>query len=463
MASDARDQRIAELETLLAQALQTIEQLRTRVGELEAQLKKNSTNSSKPPSSDGPEVERPAPKARGKKRGGQTGHDPHLRDLRPAEECRKVIAYQPKRCLCGSANLSELKLRARHQIVYLPKLVAPVDEHQSFGCTCLDCGAEVVAPIPPEFLCSAFGACVVALIGQLTGEYHLPKRKVVAILSDLFGIDLSLGAVCDQEQTIARAVEQPVAEAHAAAQQAAVGNADETGWRENKKRAWLWVLVTRVATVFTIAASRGGDAAKALLGEGFPGTLTTDRWVSYGAVGARFRQLCWAHLIRDLLGWVEVGGDGALFAAELLKLSKKMFRWWSQLKDRELSRAEFQRRMARVRCEMLELLEAAEVCPETKVAGMAREILKLRDALFTFVDIPGVEPTNNAAERAIRHAAIWRKICFGTDSVRGSRYVERVLTVVATLKLQQRPVRAYLAEAVFALRNGLPSPALLPG
>ena len=353
-------------------------------------------------------------------------------------------------------------MRSRHQVTYLPKLVAPVDEHQSFGGTCRGCGADVVEPIPPEFLCSAFGACVVALVGQLTGEYHLPKRTVVAVLSDLFGIEISLGSVCDQEQVVAKAIAQPVAEAHDAAKRAARGNADETGWRENKKRAWLWVLVTQVATVFVIASSRGGQAAKALVGEGFRGVLTTDRWVSYGAVGAAWRQLCWAHLVRDFLGWVDQGGDGALLANELLKRTKKMFRWWNQFKDRRISRAVFQERMVPLRREMLELLEAAGVCPETKTAGMAREILKLRDALFTFVDHLGVDPTNNAAERAIRHAVIWRKICFGTDSAAGSRYVERMLTVVATLKQQQRLVRSYLTEAIQALRDGLPAPRLLP-
>lgn len=453
----------------LAAALQVVATLQERVKILEerlalaeSRLKKNSTNSDKPPSTDGPDVVRNSSKATGKKRGGQPGHEPHLRELIPTEECRKVILHKPRGCRCGSTHLSPLEVRDRHQVVYLPKLVAPVDEHQSMGGTCLECGADVVEPIPPEFLCSAFGACVVALVAQLTGEYHLPKRTVVAVLADLFGIEISLGSVCDQEQTVAMALAEPVAEAHTAAKKAVQANADETGWRENKKRAWLWVLVTQVATVFAISPSRGGEAAKNLVGAGFRGVLTTDRWVSYCAVGAAWRQLCWAHLIRDFLGWVDQGGDGEVFANELLKRTKKMFRWWNQLKDGRISRAVFQERMAPLRRQMLELLEAAEVCPETKVAGMAREILKLRDALFTFVDTKGVDPTNNAAERAIRHAVIWRKICFGTDSAAGSRYVERMLTVVATLKQQQRSVRSYLTEAVQTMRDGLPAPSLLP-
>jgi transposase len=457
------------LEAQLTAALQAVAALQARVQSLEerlavaeSRLKKNSTNSDKPPSSDGPDVIRTGSKASGKKRGGQDGHEPHTRELIPTEECREVIAHKPRKCRCGSTHLGPLELRARHQIIYLPELAAPVDEHQSFGGICEGCGADVVEPIPPEFLCSAFGACVVALVGQLTGEYHLPKRTVVAVLEDLFGVKISVGSVSDQEQTVARAVAQPVADAHEAAKQAVQANADETGWRENKKRAWLWVLVTQLATVFVIASSRGGQVAKALVGEGFRGVLTTDRWVSYGAVGAASRQLCWAHLVRDFLGWVDQGGDGEIFATELLKRTKKMFRWWNQLKDGEISRAVFQDRMAPLRRQMLELLEAAGVCPETKVAGMAREILKLRDALFTFIDTKGVDPTNNAAERAIRHAVIWRKICFGTDSAVGSRYVERMLTVVATLKQQQRSVRSYLTEAIQALRDGLPAPSLLP-
>lgn len=461
MELDPRDQRIADLEAQLASASRMIAKLEARIVELEAQLKKNSTNSSKPPSSDGPGVAREPAKPKGNKRGGQPGHDGHRRQLVSVERCRSVTQYAPQRCQCGSARLTEPELCARHQVIHLPELAAPVDEHQSYARTCLDCGAHNVEPIPPEHLCSAFGASVVALVGQLTGEYHLPKRAVVRILRDLFGIEMALGTICDQEQTVARAIEQPVREAHEAAKLAATAHADESGWREDKKRAWLWVLVTQVATVFCIHRSRGGEAAKALLGERFCGVLTTDRWVSYGTLRDAIRQLCWAHLIRDFLGWKELGGDGAEIAEALLRQAKKMFRWWSQVKDGELSRARFEKRMGPVMAEIIELLEAAEVCPQPKVAGMAAEMLKLADALFTFVDHPGVEPTNNAAERAIRHAAIWRKICFGTDSERGSRYVERVLTVVATLKQQGRDVRAYLTEAVHALRNGLDTPKLL--
>lgn len=469
MVQDARDRRIDDLkgrlETALVSNAELVElntKLRARIKELEAQLRKNSRNSSKPPSSDGPEVPPKTSKATGKRRGGQPGHEPNVRELIAPELCRQRYQYVPDRCRCGSTHLSDPELHERHQVTYLPELAAPVDEHQSFARTCDDCGAKNVAPIPPEFSCSAFGPCVVALVGQLTGDYHLQKRSVVRMLRDLHGISMSLGAVCDQEQTVARAVEQPVAEVKEAVQQAAAANGDETGWRENKKRAWLWVVVTQVATVFAIARSRGGDAAKALLGADFSGILTTDRWVSYGAVNARLRQLCWAHLIRDFLSWEAYGGDGALFAKELLSGCKKMFRWWSQLKDGDLTRAQFQARMVRLRRELLELLEAAEVCPQAKVAGMAKQMLKLRDALFTFVDHVGIEPTNNAAERALRHAAIWRKICFGTDSERGSRYVERMLTVVATLKQQERDVRAYLTEAVRALRTNQPAPKLLP-
>ena len=468
MQADPRDQRIAELEAQLAArdaqlaaAMALIGKLERRIGALEAQLAKNSTNSSKPPSSDGPGVQRPEVKPKGAKRGGQPGHEPHRRELLPTERCRAVSAYKPERCRCGSTHLSEARLHARHQVVDLPSLVAPVDEHQSFACTCLDCGAEVVEPIPSEVLCSAFSAAVVGLVGQLTGEYHLTKRAVERFLRALFGIDMSLGAVCDQEQTIARAIAEPVREAHQAAKQAARAHADETGWRQGKKRAWLWVLVTQVATVFSIDRSRGTPGALKLLGDAFDGVLTTDRWATYGALSIRLRQLCWAHLIRDFVSWLD-HRDGAPYAKALLADSKKMFKWWSHFKDGDLSRARFQKRMAKLMPGMLELLEDAAVCPDAKVAGMAAEMLKLRDALFTFVDHEGVEPTNNAAERAIRHAAIWRKICFGTDSEKGSRYVERVLTVVATLKQQGRDVRAYLTDAVHALRHGLPAPKLLP-
>jgi transposase len=457
---DPRDERIAKLEADVAALKQLVAVLLAENAELKRRLGMNSTNSNKPPSSDGPDVQRPGQKPKGKKRGGQSGHDPNLRQLIEPGACRQVIPHIPQQCRCGSMHLGTPELEARHQVISLPELKAPVDEHQSFSRTCLDCGALNTRPIPPEILCSAFGSDVVALIGQLTGEYHLPKRAVQRILADLFGIDISLGAISDQEHTVARALEKPVQELRQAVQKAEVANGDETSWREEKKKAWLWVVVTQVAIVFRVIQSRGKAVAQEVLGDEFGGIFGSDRWASYEWVNRR--QICWAHLIRDYLGWVARGGIGETLGMALLAQVKLMFEEWNRLKEKEQTRDEFKQRMTPIREEVGRLLRQAKSCADDKVAGMAKNMLEVEHGLWSFVDHEGIEPTNNAAERALRHAVIWRKLCFGTDSKRGSQFVERVLSAVATLKLKNQDVREYLTRAVEALRRGGVAPSLLP-
>lgn len=459
---DPREQRLADRDHTIAELRRENAWLRGRLAEALAKLGKNSTNSHQPPSSDKPGVVRGKRKSKGKTRGGQPGHEPKTRELIDPRLCRKVVSHLPHQCGCGSTRFGPFCLRSRHQVIYLPELKAPVDEHQSYGAECLDCGHDVVEPIPPEYLASAFGPCVTALVADLSGEFRVPKRSVQTMLQSFFGIDISLGAIIDQEQDMATALGQPYAEAHEELKQGDRANADETSWRQDHQKAWLWVAVGQWVTVFLIHRQRSGAAARELLGAEFDGVLGTDRWVSYETVDALLRQLCWAHLIRDFLGWTLLEGDGGRIGRSLLRQSRKMFRWWSQVKDGTLTRRAFQRRMKPVQQRIISLLRKASVCPQAKVAGMAWEILGLEYGLFTFVEHEGVEPTNNQAERALRHAVVWRKICGGTASERGSRFVERILTTVATLKQQGRDVRDFLTQAIRALRFGLPPPSLLP-
>jgi transposase len=473
---DPRDARLTELERLMGEALTAITTLRAEnaalrtenaalkaeVAEVKAKLNQNSSNSNKPPSSDGPTVVPPPRKPKGKKRGGQPGHDPNRRVLLDPALCRAIYRYQPTRCPCGSCRFGKLKRVARHQVTYLPQAVAPTDEHQSFKARCKGCGKVSVEPIPPEILASAFGPCVTAFIAQLAIEFRLPKRSIQKLLKSLYDIDISLGAISDQEQVVAAALEAPFSEAHQQLKKASRANADETGWPQNKKRAWLWVGVSELCTVFLIQSRRDGKAAQTLLGKGFEGALGTDRWVSYGTVEATLRQLCWAHLLRDFIGWTELGGEGKRLGRSLLRQCRKMFKWWALVKDGTLSRRAFKQRMKPVRERVSKLLQKAEVCSQSKVSGMAGEILDVEYGLFTFVDHEGIEPTNNEAERALRHAVIYRKVCLGTDSEKGSRFVERMLTAVATLRRQGREARTFVTKALIALRLGTSAPSLLP-
>jgi transposase len=299
------------------------------------------------------------------------------------------------------------------------------------------------------------------------GKYRLSKRLVKDALSDMLGVELSVGSVSNLEGEMSQALAPAVAEALAFVQEAEAVNADETGFVQGREggragRAWLWVVASALVVVFHIATSRGGKVARHLLGEDFAGILTTDRWSAYAFVDAGQRQLCWAHLTRDFQGFIDRGGEGGRIGRELMRERHRFFKWYHQVRDGILAREHFEERMRGVERRVGQWLREAESRAEKKTAGMAREMLRLEKSLWTFVDVPGLEPTNNFGERCIRHAVMYRKTSFGTQSEEGSRFVERIFTATTTLKLQGRDVLAFLTETLAAHRRGLQGPSLLP-
>jgi len=454
---DPRDGRIAELEAEVAA-------LKAQVAELLARLGQTSQNSSQPPSSDPPGAPRPSKDPTGRARGGQPGHKQHKRERLEPDE---VVAVVPERC-----GRCQRRLRGRdpsprvHQVIELPAIRPHVTDYELHELGC-GCGARTRASLPEGVPTSVFGPRLTAAAALCSGRYRMPKRTVQEILRDLFGIDVALGSVPKMERFVSEAIAAPVEEARAAVREQTVVHQDETGWFEGpqggrKARAWLWVAVTAVATVFRIARSRGAQVAKEMLGEDFAGFLVVDRWSAYLWKPRGMRQVCWAHLVRDFRSFVERGGESARIGKQLLDRAKLMSRRWHRIRDGTLTRRTFQRRMKKVERSVGRLLRKAAVCGNAKTEGMAKAILKHEPALFTFVLATGVEPTNNAAERALRGAVIWRKISFGTDSEHGSRFVERILTVVATLKHQRRHVLAYLTDACEAALHRRRAPSLLP-
>ena len=455
---DPRDQRIAELEALLAKAV-------ARIAELEEQLGRSSRNSSKPPSSDAPGSARPRKEPTGNAPGGQLGHPKHERTFLPPD---RVHHLHPKSCAaCGGALVvDDAALPERHQVVEWPKVKPTVTDYivHSGGCSC---GAVTRAELPRGVPTRGYGPRLTALVSLFTGKYRLSKRMVQSIVMDLAGTRIALGTISNLEQEMSAALARPFEEAAAEIPKQPVVNMDETGWFEGRRngragRAWLWVATTDLVTVFRVTLSRGADVARAMLGENFSGLLGTDRWSAYTWVDASRRQLCWSHLTRDFQGFVDRKDAGAPPGQKLLRATRKMFRFWHRTRDGTLTRQAFQRRMTPVRTRMLSLLREASVCAPPKTAGMAKKILELKEALFTFVDVTGVEPTNNVSERRIRHGVMWRKTSFGTQSSRGSRFVERILTADATLRQQNRDVLGFLSAAYSAKLRRARHPSLLP-
>jgi transposase len=282
-------------------------------------------------------------------------------------------------------------------------------------------------------------------------------------MEDFFGVKMSVGSVSNCEQITSQALSGPVGEARAYVQAQVVKNSDETMWYEGaqRKKAWLWTAFTQQVSVFLIRTSRGTDVAKELLGQAL-GVLITDRWCAYAWWPMRWRQLCWAHLKRHFQAFVEWGGSAEPIGQALLEEERLLFTWWHRVRDGTLSRSSFQAYVSPLRQRVKTLLKQGTVCGHAKTMSMCREILTLELALWTFVRVPGVEPTNNAAERVIRALVIWRKICFGTHSAAGSRFVERMMTAACTLKQQGRNVVAYVTVSVEAAMRGQCSPSLLP-
>lgn len=453
----AHDAIIFELRELIIRQSAEISRLSARVTELETRLKQNSGNSSKPPSSDGPAAAPRRQSPSGKNRGGQEGHDLKIRPLLPPD---KVVKIRPKHCSdCHSLLPQKSDQHTVFQVLELPKIKPHVTQYHLFEEGCPECETLNQAEFPSHIR-GEQGPRLMAAIALLTGRFRLSKREVPELMRELFGVPVASGTVCKIEQIISEALVAPYVEATEFVREQPVKHMDETGMREEKQKAWLWTMVGSSVAIFHINRSRGSIVAKSMLQDG-GGIIHSDRYGAYNWISRRKRQLCWAHLKRDFVGMMERPKSSAV-GTLLYMQTLHLFSLWHRIRDGTLSRRQFQRQMRPIQAEVKKLLRLAEVCEDTKTRGMAREILKLEPALWTFVRIEGVVPTNNLAERVIRPAVLWRKGSFGTDSIQGSRYMERMFTVAATCRLQGRSVFEFLTDACSALLGATPPPSLLP-
>jgi transposase len=442
--------------------------LQARVRELQARLGQTSSNSSRPPSTDSPQAPpRQQGRPSGRKRGGQPGHRGACRALVPVEQVDEIVVVVPERCQhCGQPFPETAPRRRsrvwRHQVVELLPLAVRVTEYQMAVRRCLDCGQRTRAVLPAGVPRRPFGPRLTAVVAVLSGRYRLSRREVCQALRDLWGVRLSLGAVVRQEQAQSAALAPVVEEARAAVQESAVVNMDETGWRQERQRAWLWTAVTAELTVFRIDRSRGGAVVEGLLGAAFAGVVGSDRWSAYSRFPAERRALCHAHLKRDFQALADRGGDAEPIGRWGLAESERLFALWHRFRAGACDRPELQRRLIPLQARLGRLLRRGQKTADGKAAGLCRQLQKWWRALWTFAGVDGVEPTNNVAERALRPAVLWRKGSFGSDSAAGCRFAERLLTVVATCRQQGRALVDFLVAASQAALQGTAAPSLLP-
>lgn len=449
---------------MLAQLRAEVAQLKATVEALAQRLGRHARHSSQPPSADPPQTPaRPCRAPSGRRPGGQPGHAGQARALLPGEGVDVVIAVKPGQCLhCQHPLQGADPQPQRPQVTEIPRGTPVVTAYQLHRVVCPVCGEVTRAEWPAGVPSGGFGPRVQAITARCTGASHLSKRTTQTLLEDLCGVSMGLGTVANLEQATVQALVEPVAEARAYVQAQPAASLDETGWREGRQRAWLWTAVTASVTVFVLRLSRGASVAHALLGERCWGWVVTERWSAYPWYPVWRRQVCWAHLWRDIAAMLERGGRSRESGEGLRAQAHQMFHWWPRVRDGTLTHASVGTYLRPIRQEVEPLLAAGHTCGVPKTEGVCRAILNVRQALWTFVRHDGIEPTNNAAERALRPGVRWRKGSFGTQSAEGSRVVEAMLTVVATLTPQQRHVLDSLTAACEAALCGERVPSLLP-
>ncbi len=440
---------------------QHIDSLESRLHDLEERLGQNSTNSSKPPSSDGPAVKRRPPRPQGQRpQGGQKGHQRHFRSLLPPDLIEDLRPSQCRRCghLLQGDDLQPLV----YQVLELPPIKPLVTEYRRHRLECPHCQATTCAALPLDVAGTTCGPRLQAAVALLTGACRLSKRTASWVCQHLLSVPLSPAEVCSVERQVTQALAPAVAQARDYVQ-GQPANVDETSWREGRQKGWVWAAVTASVTVFLIRCSRGAQSLWELLGANYSRVVTSDRLTTYEVLPLGQRQLCWAHLRRDFQAMIDRQGAGLRIGENLLLLSDMVFHDWHRVRDGTLSAKTLAYRVEYwYRPDVRACLEEGAVCSCAKTAATCQEILSWEPALWTFVEVEGVEPTNNAAERALRGPVLWRKGSYGTASAPGSRFVEAILTAVESCRQQGRDVLAYVTACCEALRQKTTPPSLLP-
>jgi transposase len=407
----------------------------------------------------------PAKKPTGQKRGAQPGHEARIKKFLPSERVNHVVAYIPEQCSsCDQPLSAEASPNdpepTRHQVAELPPIRATITEHQGHYRTCV-CGCVNHAAIPAAVRSHSVGPDLTAAMSYLVGCHGVSKRGTEEIVESLFDVPIALGTIANLEREMSDALVSPYEQARKSVAEAEVKHLDETGWNEGGKKRWLWVAATATAVLFLIHPRRNFAALELLLGRRV-GILISDRWNVYDHWDEECRQLCWAHVKRNWDKQIERGGKAKTLGCQWLDHQKTVFELWHRFKsDKAMSRNELQLRLEPTVDAMGELLHAGIRSRDAKLSRFCESLLDRWPMYWLFTWKEGVEPTNNHAERVQRRAVLWRRKSFGCQSSTGCRFVERILTVVQTLRLQQRNAYHYLSQCLTAHRAGTPTPALV--
>ena len=433
--------------------------LETKLRDLEDKLKP-------PPPKRPVEPQPPAPAKvpTGKKRGAQPGHPPHLKSFLPSERVKTVIDHTPACCAACDKSLSAVPNNAdpkRHQVAELPPILAEITEHRGHSRTC-SCSHTTRVPIPGDILQHSIGPRLTGAIHYFAGSHGVSKRGIEEIVESMFGVPIALGTISNLEREATAALESAYQEARKAVAEAPVKNVDETGWKQSGLKRWLWAAATATVSLFLIHPRRNIDALKLMLGQ-LAGILVSDRWKVYDHWDEELRQLCWAHVKRNWEKQIERGGEATRLGERWLEEQKTVFELWHLFKAGTFDRVELQNRMTASIEALGDLLDEGTVGRDASLSRYCQRLIDKFPMYWLFTSVEGVEPTNNHAERVQRRAVLWRKKSFGCQSADGCRFVERILTVVQTLRLQKRNALEFLSSSIAAHRLGTAAPKLCMG
>jgi transposase len=475
-------ERVAERDQQIADAAKQIADAEKQIADLERQLaarKKNSTNSSKPPSSDGlagAQRRRCSPRKKsGRKPGGQPGHMGQERQrAQKPDRTEEVLPVQCKHCGTTLPQTPEERQTTGdvfcRQIVDLPEVILPVvTEYQYPKLVCPGCQKGTRAELRSEHA-HEIGERLTATVSYLISARKMTRRDVQATLQDLLSVNISVGSVQKAWEETADAVEAPYTELEEALPSEPVLNSDETGSRTNGDKRWVWVLCSSWFVFYHIACSRGVEVLVELLGEAFAGILCSDRCPTYLSYHRGLAQFCWAHLQRTLKGIAEFAAtaEAVHFARDMLSAVERLFGLWNRFRgeagpgEHLLTRSELIQESIPIQKKICRLAMKFLDSEDREVRNFATAIYMHWDKLFTFIEQEGVDPTNNVSERAMRLFVLIRKITYGNRSAKGEVALARLLTVMQTCKLQQRPLFSYLLTAVHCHRRRQPAPSLRP-
>jgi transposase len=452
--------------------------LEERVRRLEEQARTDSRTSSRPPSSDPPKTrqQRRAEarakakellgKGGGRKAGGQPGRQGSGRKLLGEDQMAGIFDHYPEACGgCGHEFAEEEKVPCqrpgRRQVAELPPIAVVYFEHRTHRLRCPDCASQTVTVLPDGIGGSAFGPCLQAAVISMIARNRVSRRDMSELARELFGLGLSVGSIDAICQRAAIALAGPHELLSAAVLSSPAVNLDETGWRTAGDARTLWTATTPSAAIFRVAEDRHRDRLTEFIGEDFSGIACSDRWWAYDHLDPEYRQACWSHLQRDFRRHSEGLALQKRFGERCLALTDRLFDAWHAF-DEHQDRVRLTCEMAPIQTELRALLEqATRKSKRTRLhRRFANNLLKIWPALWTFVTVEGVEPTNNAAERSLRGPVIHRKLSHGSQSEDGERFIERALSASITCRLQGRSMFAYMAELLTAHAHGDPLPTL---